>query len=59
MDKKKTTPTPEIKKRDVIRALQISPSNEKVIMYETGRAYDISLKLRDMRSDRVTIVVLK
>jgi len=55
----KSNTTSQPSKQDVIRALALSPSGEKVILYESGKAYDISLKLRDMRSQNVTVLVIK
>lgn len=49
----------ELSKKDVGRALSLSPSNEKVIMYETGRATDLALKLRELGPQNVTVLVIK
>lgn len=49
----------KIKKQDIIRALSVSPSNEKVVMYEKGKASDIATKLTKLRSEQVVVLVLK
>jgi dTDP-4-dehydrorhamnose 3,5-epimerase-like enzyme len=46
-------------KLDVARALRISPSTEKVIMYESGKAYDIALKIRELKTANITVLVIK
>jgi dTDP-4-dehydrorhamnose 3,5-epimerase-like enzyme len=46
-------------KLDVARALRMSPSTEQVIMYESGKAYDIALKIRELKTANVTVLVIK
>lgn len=49
----------KIKKNDIIRALRVSPSNEKVVMYEKGKASDIAVKLTKLRSKQVAVIVIE
>lgn len=46
-------------KLDVARAIRLSPSTEQVIMYETGKAYDIAMKIRELKTANVTVLVIK
>lgn len=57
MNDKKTTPSLPTK-RDISRALILSPAKEEVVLYEKGRASDIAKKLKDMGSDFVTVLVM-
>jgi hypothetical protein len=49
----------KLKKDHIIKALRISPSNEKVVLYEQGKASDIAAKLAKMKSQQVVVLVLK
>lgn len=57
MEDKKTAPSLPAKK-DIARALTLSPTKEKVVLYEKGRANDIAKKLSDMGSNFVTVLVM-
>jgi hypothetical protein len=46
-------------KQQLITALKASPDNERVSMYEKGRAMDLSLKLKQLGTKNITIVVLE
>lgn len=48
-----------ISKLDVARAIRLSPSTEQVIMYESGKAYDIAMKIRELKTANVTVLVIK
>ena len=46
-------------KLDVARAIRMSPSTEQVIMYESGKAYDIAMKIRELKTANITVLVIK
>jgi flagellar motility protein MotE (MotC chaperone) len=49
----------KLKKDHIVRALRVSPSNEKVVLYEQGKASDIATKLAQMKTQQVVVLVLK
>ena len=50
----------DISKNEVIRALRLSPSREKIAMFETGRAYEIAQKLKaEYGTKKITVLVIK
>lgn len=54
VESKKQLPT----KKGVLQSLALSPAREEVVLYEKGRASDISKKLKDMGSQFVTVLVM-
>lgn len=58
MDNKKQTEKQLPTKKSIIQSLALSPAREEVILYERGRATEISKKLKDMGSQFVTVLVM-
>lgn len=55
MDEKKQT-LPH--KKDLIKALALSPAREEVLLYENGKAFDLSKKVKELGSQHITLLVV-
>lgn len=58
MDPKQADIRPLPNKKTVIKSLSLTPQREEVILYEKGKAVEISKKLKEMGSQFVTVLVM-
>lgn len=45
-------------KKDLIKALALSPAREEVLLYENGKASELSKRIKELGSQHVTILVV-